>query len=1038
MESLVGFHAPHFSEEEAWLPSWLQQRQPEGMPFDEITDGEKSCFEKRIQELLLLRGNSSEESNAPFSNKAGGYKCGQLFLSADSSTALSLASSPCTENAVHFHLHLSTNDSLENMNINEGTLPTNMTGFEQSLEASVAPQGENNKFNGEHNTSTPSAISIPSSMRSDDKGQHERHEEFEISNGEDISNSIELSVAASEATVIHEVIQSMSLPEHLSSSAVLEVALQLKHARLQTCKEGFDSQTGLYSECVSLSDLDDVDMRDAYVDVGLDDATIGGSCHDVGISTMKSENTNNLVFDISHPKVSMTPDGDRHCRNDRYSNIIIPESDYSTSDVDFMNKEVKDTLENDLHGDNLELKSSEREHICKDVRPLTNDASNGPCHNDLKIDYQLQQNSISIEVEATNLPAREVDMFQLPNVSPPVNCSISSGHKNEIMNVIPDRYWSRWYGGWTWKEEKSSAPAKLHNKCIPKPFARETSFLSESADAAPDECSAVQKQDNDKTLASQSSLPSVNHNKTNNVTLLSQEITKSPGLSLIDPLCSFVPCSISSQNGCASSSVNNNGEISAIGFEDPLPENATHNAQRTCDLDDILLAQEVAVPDSLEGMQPTVCRREFRSLRSFSTLAPPQVQYPDKKRYSDEYASEHMVGMKAEGAQLTDEQKCGKVLKYQGEWGSDMQKTTFPIILKCGTRRLQASNIDVDGVPNHSSTPEQFPVCQNLHEGQSFHESQMVISFPSKKRVQFSEIEILHKELFKEKQPIAGSCHNSKSSKNVKRRDIRSVSKTLERLGHQRHHTVKSKGQLFENMEFLLSGFSSKKQKEIEKMIKLCGGAVLSDVPSPPTSRTKRNSRSRTKALPIVICLKKQQTIRFLYGCAVNALMIKVNWLTDSIAAGSVLPPQRYLILPKTISKRYSGFPKPAHPDCHSLIFHGVGFMLLGKNSFCSTITKVIKHGGGLVFRTLQQLVQNVDSGKILTGILVSEDESRISRHLRQCAMEQNIHVLPMSWITRSLYQGKLLPFEKTRNHVPLPLVNPMDCADPAEMSMEI
>lgn len=35
------------------------------------------------------------------------------------------------------------------------------------------------------------------------------------------------------------------------------------------------------------------------------------------------------------------------------------------------------------------------------------------------------------------------------------------------------------------------------------------------------------------------------------------------------------------------------------------------------------------------------------------------------------------------------------------------------------------------------------------------------------------------------------------------------------------------------------------------------------------------------------------QTTKFLYGCAVNAPILKVKWLADSVAAGSVVPPEK-------------------------------------------------------------------------------------------------------------------------------------------------
>lgn len=49
------------------------------------------------------------------------------------------------------------------------------------------------------------------------------------------------------------------------------------------------------------------------------------------------------------------------------------------------------------------------------------------------------------------------------------------------------------------------------------------------------------------------------------------------------------------------------------------------------------------------------------------------------------------------------------------------------------------------------------------------------------------------------------------------------------------------------------------------------------------------------------------------------------------------------------------------------------------------------QHGGGQVFKTLQGLIQTLETGRISMGVVVADEESCASRHLRHCAMEQNI-----------------------------------------------
>jgi hypothetical protein len=47
-----------------------------------------------------------------------------------------------------------------------------------------------------------------------------------------------------------------------------------------------------------------------------------------------------------------------------------------------------------------------------------------------------------------------------------------------------------------------------------------------------------------------------------------------------------------------------------------------------------------------------------------------------------------------------------------------------------------------------------------------------------------------------------------------------------------------------------------------------------------------------------------------------------------------------------------------------------------------------------MVFKTLQWLVQSLDNEKICVGAIVAEDESRVSRHLKHCALEREIPMM--------------------------------------------
>lgn len=85
----------------------------------------------------------------------------------------------------------------------------------------------------------------------------------------DIKDAVELSIAASEALVIHELVKSESALEALPMEAVLEAALQVKQARLESSEDSFDCTTEKSDEMDFLSDLDDLTMADAFEDIGL-------------------------------------------------------------------------------------------------------------------------------------------------------------------------------------------------------------------------------------------------------------------------------------------------------------------------------------------------------------------------------------------------------------------------------------------------------------------------------------------------------------------------------------------------------------------------------------------------------------------------------------------------------------------------------------------------------------------------------------------------------------------------------------------------
>ncbi|KAF3773447.1 hypothetical protein EJ110_NYTH55065, partial [Nymphaea thermarum] len=209
-------------------------------------------------------------------------------------------------------------------------------------------------------------------------------------------------------------------------------------------------------------------------------------------------------------------------------------------------------------------------------------------------------------------------------------------------------------------------------------------------------------------------------------------------------------------------------------------------------------------------------------------------------------------------------------------------------------------------------------------------------------------------------------------------------------------------------LEFMLTGFTRNEKQELEVLIRKHGGVVLFDIPSPSPRQTgKRRPVQKDHAHTIILSPRKVRTTKLLYGCATNARLLTVDWLIDSISLGSMLPPDKYLLLPnQSAGMQNMGLGQSAY------IFDGVGIMLYGKASFCIKFTKLIRHGGGRVFKTLQWLVQNLRNKKVNIGAIVVEDMGWATRHLKQCASEYKLNMMSANWITGSLLSRKVLPFD--------------------------
>ncbi|KAF5742467.1 hypothetical protein HS088_TW09G00516 [Tripterygium wilfordii] len=511
-------------------------------------------------------------------------------------------------------------------------------------------------------------------------------------------------------------------------------------------------------------------------------------------------------------------------------------------------------------------------------------------------------------------------------------------------------------------------------KSIFKPFIGETSFLSESADVAPDESSFVQrgsKNDN----SSPSSVPYEGLCEKTIVWNLNSLLARArSNLSSVDPLCSVVPCSISLENAGSPPFQNQcDREVNAERYFCPTSE---------------FVSEGVVFRDNKENRDNIDMGSQFveRTLYESSYREPAEV---DVELHA-------MPSMRHSPPVNLDQSMCCCAHTSSGE--KILEET---LAQKTMTIHNQSENL-----PKNESC---FNNSQDVH-------------ISATKRVHFADVEV---EPLNNNPSKRHSSHQSGSSGRASK-SLKNCNKWLEIRNCKTSKCLMScrndqKRLIFQDIEFLLTGFSNEKQKEIEGLVRKYGGIVLLDIPSPSISRAKKSSTSCSRQLPVVLSSKKLKTTKFLYACAVNALILKVKWLTDSIAASKIKPPDKYMVLPNQAGRECSRSGMSICLSNSKYIFNGVGIMLHGKHGFCVKLAMISKHGCAQVFKTLQSLVQRLDTGKVSIGAIVAEDESRVSRHLRQCACERKIPIVSAIWIVKSLHLGKLIPVTGEK-HVPLPM----------------
>nr|GMC88275.1 uncharacterized protein LOC109159271 isoform X1 [Ipomoea batatas] len=1084
MGSLLGFRPPQFSEDGAWLPCWLQPEDNGVETSDEGSERGQSSSEQCVEEYHNFQKNISNASAGQLSGEEVGYKSCHLYLSGDDSSLLSFT--PSIDNVVQFHLHLSLGCNSEDMpnssndtaqvERNEINRNINVQRFEVSgepevkasqlymdhnidvINCSLIPElggtdedkrlkgleenarlleveqmFEASQLNVDQNIDVMNCYLVPECDGTDkDKNSKVLEENTRLLEVEQMNDAVEMSISASEALVIHEVLRTMSCSKSLPAAAVLEAALQVKQARLEVWKESDESYCNWLTKEIS-----ETDFQSESEDLNMEDTD-----HDVGISASQYS----LQGDhLSVSQVKDTLDSENcGCDGKSKSEEVLPPNISHPQCIDnFVNQQLEDVHENDLQlKQNIIIESSRTDWQNKVIK----ESSMGLDTTSISCDNNPMLHLLGKTVEHN---PNEHHSLQATVESPIAKSFEIAGQLYGVSNTVPNRFQSRWFGGWTGDTSFSIPMGYNNNKIIGEPFVRETSYLSESADIAPDENSFVGlKHDDRANFASQSTIPSEGlYMEGNNRVFPSQDVFRSSSPSFVDPLCSVVPCSIPSQNMPSPSALCDE-QVNMEKCFIPGTENIIESASllEKCLLDNKALPTQLSISEASADRSEHPVRRKLTSLRSFSMILPRNGSLLEKGSLNKTFLPERSDTLQY----LPQQNLYGSANNAHELPSGHQEETNSHLMLKSKTKGpVQHSNCfpsDYTAEANRKQmeggeTLAGVAPNLNLLKLHSIHEYQNTASLGTRKRVRFAETETKapHREK-RQKQQITSYTRNTRHT--MRAAKCLRLSNSESRAQNLKGCLTNCQGKfekklLFQSMKFLLTGFPKQKEKRIEDLIRKYGGTVLSDIPSSENQR-KRSSRLRAQGLPVVLCSKKLQTLKFLYGCAVSAMMVKAKWLTDSIAASSLLPPERYMILQKYIGEGSMQTEIRVKHSSSNAIFDGVGIMLHGAKIFCAEMAKIVKHGGARVFKTLQNLVLSLDAAKITIGVVVTEDGSWESRHLKKCTLEKKIPIMPVNWIVNSLHAQKLLPFTEKEDTFYSHSVKLPDTSGSVECSQEI
>lgn len=446
----------------------------------------------------------------------------------------------------------------------------------------------------------------------------------------------------------------------------------------------------------------------------------------------------------------------------------------------------------------------------------------------------------------------------------------------------------------------------VDGKTIPLMFVNETSFLSESADIAPDENSCVQRCESKFQVASQSSIH-FGHldEKGDDGLLVAEEIVKC-SLSLVDPLCSFVPCSISLDTDSAGQNLNEGkdcteellGTFVDVGGSRPSIRRQVTSLKNYSTISPTHATMEGGLDNSYAHQLPgnmrllssdsqLDCTRFSSKINFMETLPSQSTKSRDMDTVEDSQtdARHNLVEEITELKSKSDE-VAGDVSEFLAD--TVKKSVTCDILngsLQLSKSTMKKSSIKKDHLQSSKtiSNPQKVDnVVKMQHESKNPLEPCMLVQ----KRVRFLEandqpqenldfqkvhppinckdwsivgvIDMIYYVFFLRNLPFGWNADSTlRTSKRRKFSNQCLLSRHPDGKGHLKSRYCSSRKKLiFQGIQFLVTGFSSRKEKDINGIVCNNGGIILPDIPC-PSSRGQKMSKSDCKGPPVILSSKK-------------------------------------------------------------------------------------------------------------------------------------------------------------------------------------